>query len=289
MRFSIGVIDIEVGVGNTSIDSDIVGIALTSIVEDVVEDMHCRGVLATEGTRGGLAGTGIERHRVEVHADVLGERVNPDTRRCQGRHCRTGEGNHIVVNRDTVDVRTFTVVDADASLATRLVVDKIDEVVVDMDMVAIGHIDTRQRLACQGRAGGNAVACDKERVGITDMDTLIPEVENVVIGNRDIVALGVVNRAYSIVTAVEQTVVDGDIVEKNLAPGEIIKIDTGNVVAFQNGMSYEIETVHGFKNVLFGGEGLFLTRITGPGKVILQTQNIKDFAKSISNILPNRN
>ena len=83
--------------------------------------------------------------------------------------------------------------------------------------------------------------------------------------------------------------VDGDIVEKNLAPGEIIKIDTGNVVAFQNGMSYEIETVHGFKNVLFGGEGLFLTRITGPGKVILQTQNIKDFAKSISNILPNRN
>ena len=58
---------------------------------------------------------------------------------------------------------------------------------------------------------------------------------------------------------------------------------------FQNGMSYEIETVHGFKNVLFGGEGLFLTRITGPGKVILQTQNIKDFAKSISNILPNRN
>lgn len=83
--------------------------------------------------------------------------------------------------------------------------------------------------------------------------------------------------------------VDGDIVEKNLAPGEIIKIDTGNVVAFQNGMSYEIETVHGFKNVLFSGEGLFLTRITGPGKVILQTQNIKDFAKSISNILPNRN
>ena len=212
MRFGIGVIDIEVGVGNTGIDSDIVGIALTSIVEDVVEDMHCRGVLATEGTRGGLAGTGIERHRVEVHADVLGERVNPDTRRCQGCHCRTGEGNHIVVNRDTVDVRTFTVVDADASLATRLVVDKIDEVVVDMDMVAIGHIDTRQRLACQGRAGGNAVACDKERVGITDMDTLIPEVENVVIGNRDVVALGVVNRAYSIVTAVEQTVVDSDIV-----------------------------------------------------------------------------
>lgn len=82
--------------------------------------------------------------------------------------------------------------------------------------------------------------------------------------------------------------VDGDIVEKELAPGEIIKIDTGNVVAFQNGMPYEIETVQGFKNVLFGGEGLFLTRIAGPGKVILQTQNIKDFAKSLSNMLPGR-
>ena len=82
--------------------------------------------------------------------------------------------------------------------------------------------------------------------------------------------------------------VDGDIVEKELAPGEIIKIDTGNVVAFQNGMPYEIETVQGFKNVLFEGEGLFLTRITGPGKVILQTQNIKDFAKSLSYMLPGR-
>ncbi|MCR5204167.1 MAG: TIGR00266 family protein [Lachnospiraceae bacterium] len=83
--------------------------------------------------------------------------------------------------------------------------------------------------------------------------------------------------------------VDGDMVEKELAPGEIIKVDTGNVVAFQNGMPYEIETVQGFKNILFGGEGLFLTRITGPGKVILQTQNINDFVKSLSSMLPSRN
>ncbi len=83
--------------------------------------------------------------------------------------------------------------------------------------------------------------------------------------------------------------VDGDIVEKDLASGEIVKVDTGNVVAFQNGMPYEIETVQGVKNVLFGGEGLFLTRITGPGKVILQTQNIKDFAHSLMNMMPSRN
>ena len=75
----------------------------------------------------------------------------------------------------------------------------------------------------------------------------------------------------------------------DLQPGEVIKVDTGNVVAFQNGMPYEIETVHGFKNVLFGGEGLFLTRITGPGKVILQTQNIKEFAGVLSRYLPSGN
>lgn len=80
--------------------------------------------------------------------------------------------------------------------------------------------------------------------------------------------------------------VDGDAVEKELKPGEIIKVNTGNVVAFDNGMSYEIETVSGFKNILFGGEGLFLTRLTGPGKVILQTQNIKDFAATLTKYIP---
>lgn len=83
--------------------------------------------------------------------------------------------------------------------------------------------------------------------------------------------------------------VDGDVVEKELQPGEILKVDTGNIVAFQNGMPYEIETVHGFKNVLFVGEGLFLTRLTGPGKVILQTQNIKDFAGVLSRYIPTGN
>lgn len=80
--------------------------------------------------------------------------------------------------------------------------------------------------------------------------------------------------------------VDGDAVEKELKPGEVIKVNTGNVVAFDNGMSYEIETVSGFKNILFGGEGLFLTRLTGPGKVILQTQNIKDFAATLTKYIP---
>lgn len=83
--------------------------------------------------------------------------------------------------------------------------------------------------------------------------------------------------------------VDGDVVEKDLQPGEVLKVDTGNIVAFQNGMSYDIEMVRGFKNILFAGEGLFLTKITGPGKVILQTQNIKDFAGALSRYLPTGN
>ncbi len=80
--------------------------------------------------------------------------------------------------------------------------------------------------------------------------------------------------------------VDGDAIEKELAPGEVLKIDTGNVVAFDKNVSYEIETVKGLKNIFLGGEGLFLTKLVGPGKVILQSQNIKDFAGRLMAFLP---
>lgn len=80
--------------------------------------------------------------------------------------------------------------------------------------------------------------------------------------------------------------IDGDQVEMQLQPGEVIKVDTGNVVAFEKTVQYEIETVKGVKNVLFGGEGLFLTRLVGPGKVILQTQNFNDFANRIISLIP---
>lgn len=76
--------------------------------------------------------------------------------------------------------------------------------------------------------------------------------------------------------------VDGDMVERTLAPGEVIKVDTGNVVAFETSVSYDVETVKGLGNIFFGGEGLFLTRLTGPGRVILQTQNFNDFAMRIA-------
>lgn len=83
--------------------------------------------------------------------------------------------------------------------------------------------------------------------------------------------------------------VDGDQVVKELAPGEVIKVDTGNVVAFDKSVRYEIETVKGLGNIFFGGEGLFLTKLTGPGKVILQTQNFNDFAGRIIAMVPKSN
>ena len=82
--------------------------------------------------------------------------------------------------------------------------------------------------------------------------------------------------------------VDGDKIEKVLAPGEVIKVDTGNVVAFEKTVSYEIETVKGLKNIFLGGEGVFLTKLTGPGRVILQTQNFNEFAGRIISRIPSK-
>ena len=82
--------------------------------------------------------------------------------------------------------------------------------------------------------------------------------------------------------------IDGNKVEKVLAPGEVLKVDTGNVVAFEKTVNYEVETVKGLKNIFFGGEGLFLTKLTGPGRVILQTQNFNEFAGRIISMMPSK-
>ena len=57
----------------------------------------------------------------------------------------------------------------------------------------------------------------------------------------------------------------------DLLPGELLRVDTGCLMAFQPSVSYDIQRVPGIKNALFGGEGLFLVALTGPGRVILQT------------------
>lgn len=82
--------------------------------------------------------------------------------------------------------------------------------------------------------------------------------------------------------------IDGDAVEKVLAPGEVLKVDTGNVVAFESSVKYEIETVKGLGNIFFGGEGLFLTKLTGPGKVVMQTLSFGDLAGRILALAPSK-
>ena len=81
--------------------------------------------------------------------------------------------------------------------------------------------------------------------------------------------------------------IDGTCYEKVLAPGEIVKVDTGNIAAFEESVRYEVEVVKGFKNILFGGEGLFLSKLTGPGRVWLQTMTMPSFAQRIIPFLPN--
>jgi uncharacterized protein (TIGR00266 family) len=63
----------------------------------------------------------------------------------------------------------------------------------------------------------------------------------------------------------------GTVIEKDLAPGEHLRVDTGCLVAFATSVDYDIKFVGGFKNALFGGEGLFFAQLTGPGKVYLQS------------------
>ncbi|MBX3747976.1 MAG: TIGR00266 family protein [Verrucomicrobiae bacterium] len=63
----------------------------------------------------------------------------------------------------------------------------------------------------------------------------------------------------------------GDFVERYLAPGESLVVSTGNLAAFAESVDYNIQMTGGVRRVLFSGEGLFMTRLTGPGRVLLQT------------------
>jgi uncharacterized protein (TIGR00266 family) len=73
----------------------------------------------------------------------------------------------------------------------------------------------------------------------------------------------------------------GHVLERELMPGEVLKIDTGCIVAFTHGVSYDIQFVGGIKNTLFGGEGVFFATLRGPGKVWIQTLPISRLAGRI--------
>ena len=82
---------------------------------------------------------------------------------------------------------------------------------------------------------------------------------------------------------------DGEVVEYTLEPGQVMKVDTGHVAMFEPTVQFDVEMVRGFRNVLFGGEGLFLATLRGPGRIWLQTMPIVNVAKKIAEYLPRGN
>jgi uncharacterized protein (TIGR00266 family) len=78
----------------------------------------------------------------------------------------------------------------------------------------------------------------------------------------------------------------GELIEKQLAPGETLRVHPGHVGAFEGSVSFTITTVPGIRNALFGGDGIFLAALTGPGKVWLQTLPISRLAHQLAEYMP---
>lgn len=83
--------------------------------------------------------------------------------------------------------------------------------------------------------------------------------------------------------------IDGTTVEYNLQQGQQMIIDTGYLAMMDESVSMDIQQVKGFKNVMMGGEGLFNTVVTGPGRVILQTMPVSHIAGIIAQLIPEKN
>jgi len=78
----------------------------------------------------------------------------------------------------------------------------------------------------------------------------------------------------------------GELIEKKLAPGEVLRVHPGHVGAFQSTVAFQITTVPGIKNMMFGGDGIFLALLQGPGTVLLQTLPISRLAHQIAEYIP---
>lgn len=83
--------------------------------------------------------------------------------------------------------------------------------------------------------------------------------------------------------------IDGALTEYNLAAGQMLKVDSGCVGAFEETVDMSVSMVKGVTNILFGGEGLFLTDLRGPGKIWLQSMPLNNFAAQIRPYIPTGN
>src|SRR5215472_5329719 len=78
----------------------------------------------------------------------------------------------------------------------------------------------------------------------------------------------------------------GELIVKDLAPGEMLRVHPGHVGAFQGTVSFQITRIPGIKNMIFGGDGIFLALLTGPGRVWLQTLPISKLAHQLMQYMP---
>jgi len=78
----------------------------------------------------------------------------------------------------------------------------------------------------------------------------------------------------------------GEVVQKELAPGERLLVHAGHVGIHDPTVAFDIQLIPGFRNILFGGEGLFLATLTGPGRILLQSMPILNLAEEIARYLP---
>ena len=80
--------------------------------------------------------------------------------------------------------------------------------------------------------------------------------------------------------------IDGEVIEHDLQPGEKLLVEQGHIAAMEETVDFDIQRIKGAKNMLFSGEGLFLTTLTGPGKVWIQTMPISKLAEAIIPYIP---
>jgi uncharacterized protein (TIGR00266 family) len=78
----------------------------------------------------------------------------------------------------------------------------------------------------------------------------------------------------------------GEVITKDLAAGEMLRVHPGHVGAFQSSVSFQITRITGIRNMIFGGDGIFLAALTGPGRVWLQTLPISKLAHQLQPYLP---
>lgn len=81
----------------------------------------------------------------------------------------------------------------------------------------------------------------------------------------------------------------GDLNVVDLKPGEVYKVSTSNAVAWEESVKYDISAAGGIKTAMFGGEGLFVTTLTGPGKIVIQSMTLADLAHALIPYLPSNN